>query len=434
MIKSFLTFLLVSTTVLALAQTGTSSPYSLSALGELKFKGFTQHAAMGGTSRSQVSANNFSPANPASYANIKFTIFDAGLTSSSGQLQTETASASASSGNFSHFAMAFPFSYNKPMGVSFGTYQYSSVGYDIRNSVNTDTPSHYNLFRGTGGINKVYVGYGVELFKGFRVGANANFGFGNVQALEAKVYPNTDTHFSYSDEDYTSYTGFDFDFGVQYSVQTKEIQHTLAVTFNPSSTLSGSGYRYAETFFGRKFEQGSLTPIDTIHFFDDLQTSTTKPTGFGAGYTINKGDNWALSLEFEQNKWSDVVNNVNGQNFFDNTKYAAGISIVPEPKYDEKENYFKKVRYSAGFRYENLYYNFFNEQINELGISFGLGLPVIKSVRLEEEKVAIVSRVNITAEYQKRGTIFNGLIQENYFNVGIGLNFNDKWFTKRKYR
>jgi hypothetical protein len=96
------------------------------------------------------------------------------------------------------------------------------------------------------------------------------------------------------------------------------------------------------------------------------------------------------------------------------------------------------VRYSAGFRFENLYYNFdtkpIQEPIQELGISFGLGLPIVKSVRLEEEKVAVVSMINITAEYVKRGQTTNGLIQEEYLNIRLGLNLNDKWFTKRKYR
>ena len=89
------------------------------------------------------------------------------------------------------------------------------------------------------------------------------------------------------------------------------------------------------------------------------------------------------------------------------------------------------MRYSAGLRYENLYYVFNNTPSTELGISFGLGLPIVKSVRIVEEKVAIVSTINIILEYIKRGS--TGLIQEDYFKIGLGLNLNDKWFTKRKY-
>jgi hypothetical protein len=132
--------------------------------------------------------------------------------------------------------------------------------------------------------------------------------------------------------------------------------------------------------------------------------------------------------------WSSITDERTGDKFFDNSRYSAGFSIIPKPVYGEKGDFFKKVRYSAGLRYENLYYNFNNTQLNEVGISFGLGLPVVKSIRIEEEKVAIVSMVNITAEYIKRGTTDGGLVQEDYFSIGLGLNLNDKWFTKRKYQ
>jgi len=62
----------------ASAQTGTSSPYSLAGLGELQFGGFTQHTATGGTSVSQQNRNTFSPANPASLASLRFTVYDIG--------------------------------------------------------------------------------------------------------------------------------------------------------------------------------------------------------------------------------------------------------------------------------------------------------------------------------------------------------------------
>jgi hypothetical protein len=66
-----------------------------------------------------------------------------------------------------------------------------------------------------------------------------------------------------------------------------------------------------------------------------------------------------------------------------------------------------------------LYYNFGIKTFREFGISFGLGLPVIKSVRLEDEKVPVVSRVNISAEYIKRGSSSNDFIQEDYFKIGL---------------
>ncbi|MEY2923776.1 MAG: hypothetical protein RLZZ337_316 [Bacteroidota bacterium] len=441
-------------TSMAMAQSGTQSPYSSSGLGEFKFNGFAQHKALGGASRAQVSINNFSVLNPASYANLKFTVYDVGLNASFGTLKTTDQEAKTASGNLNYFAMAFPFNTAKPMALSFGTYQYSDVGYEIKNAVSTDTPSYYNLFRGSGGLNRVYAGYAVSPLKNWNIGLNASFIFGNIQALSAKIYPNTDDYFSFSDETYTSYSGFDFDFGTQYSVQnnirikqkikgdttgvkrvkTVTLKHTLGATFNTQTTLKGDGYRYAETFFGRKFDAGTLTSIDTLIFEDNKKSTSVKPSSFGLAYALTNGEKWGITAEIEQNQWSDVTNQANGNLFFDNVKYAFGFSFVPSTRYEEPKEFLKKVRYSVGFRNEQLYYNFFGEQINEVGISFGLGLPVIKSVRIEEEKLPVVSRVNITAEYIKRGTTNNGLIEENYFNLTLGLNLNDKWFTKRKYR
>ena len=46
--------------------------------------------------------------------------------------------------------------------------------------------------------------------------------------------------------------------------------------------------------------------------------------------------------------------------------------------------------------------------------------------------------INLAAEYGKLGKQENGLIEENYFKVAIGLSMApdtryDRWFKKRKY-
>jgi hypothetical protein len=426
----------------ALAQSGTSSPYSIAGIGELKFGGFDQHKGTGTASIAQRSKNTFSSLNPASYANVGFTIFDVGASMSLGKLTEEDLDPSFTrAGNFNYFAMAFPIDASKKMGVSFGTNQYSDVGYTIRNNI-ADTPSYYNQYRGSGGLSRVYLGYGIEIIKNLNIGLNANYIFGNVASANTAIYPSSTTRFSFVDETYFAYGGASLDFGAQYTIQQSvqkegkdavKLNHTIAAAYQGATNLIGDGYRFSQTVVGTRFALGEEVPIDTILFEDNKQDTTTKPIGFTLGYTLNYGDIWALSLEAEQNFWSGITDGSKGNTFFDNTRLAAGFSIIPVPKYGNKGGYLKKIEYRLGARYENLYYNF-DEQISEVGISFGLGLPIVKSVRIEEEKVAIVSRVNLSAEYVKRGSTANGFIQEDYINIGIGLNLNDKWFTKRKYR
>jgi len=53
-------------------------------------------------------------------------------------------------------------------------------------------------------------------------------------------------------------------------------------------------------------------------------------------------------------------------------------------------------------------------------MNFGLGLPVGNS------------SINLGFEFGKKGTTSNGLIEENYFNLSVGLSLSDIWFKKRK--
>jgi hypothetical protein len=63
-----------------------------------------------------------------------------------------------------------------------------------------------------------------------------------------------------------------------------------------------------------------------------------------------------------------------------------------------------------------------NEDINEFGISFGVGLPMGRKF----------SNINIGFEYGSKGTTNSNLVKENFFNINLSLSFNDKWFQKRK--
>ena len=64
-----------------------------------------------------------------------------------------------------------------------------------------------------------------------------------------------------------------------------------------------------------------------------------------------------------------------------------------------------------------------NKSIEDFAVNFGVGLPF----------GGTFSNVNIGFEIGKRGTKYFNLIEENYFNINIGLSFNDKWFVKPKY-
>ena len=81
------------------------------------------------------------------------------------------------------------------------------------------------------------------------------------------------------------------------------------------------------------------------------------------------------------------------------------------------------VHYRFGFRYEHLGIKFAETELKEYAISMGFGLPLRKSRTM----------VNLGFELGQDGTIQNGLIQERFFRVMLGISIKETWFRKSKY-
>ena len=97
---------------------------------------------------------------------------------------------------------------------------------------------------------------------------------------------------------------------------------------------------------------------------------------------------------------------------------------------DKNKNSFQKSTYSFGFKYGNSFININDQQLTNYGMNFGISIPLLSSRSL--------SRVNISAELGRMGTIENELIEESYLKLSIGFSLApdtryDRWFKKRKY-
>ncbi len=128
--------------------------------------------------------------------------------------------------------------------------------------------------------------------------------------------------------------------------------------------------------------------------------------------------------ELESCETSNCFNNcfrTEGVDFVDSTAFRAGGLYIPN--YSSVTSYFERVTYRAGFRYEELGLRISDQDINEFGISFGVGLPTKRNI----------SNLNLTFEYGQRGTTDANLVQENFFNIGVSLSLNDVWFLKSKF-
>ena len=123
----------------------------------------------------------------------------------------------------------------------------------------------------------------------------------------------------------------------------------------------------------------------------------------------------------ENSKLKNSWNSSRYSSFEDSKRFSLGGFYIP--KYNSFTSYFDRIVYRAGLRYENTGLVLNNQSINDFGVTAGFGFPVGRNF----------TNLNLGVEYGQRGTTSKNLVRENYFNITIGLSFNDFWFKKRRF-
>ena len=106
----------------------------------------------------------------------------------------------------------------------------------------------------------------------------------------------------------------------------------------------------------------------------------------------------------------------------DTKSFLFGAEYIPD-KYSNY-SFLKRLEYRIGGHVEDNYLIINGEQVKEYGASFGLGIPMRRTL----------SKTNLFFDYtHKTGSAGNNLHTENWYTMGISLNLYDFWFVKRKY-
>lgn len=420
-------FSFISATTI-LAQRTNSSPYSYFGFGE-EFKATTvEQSAMGGIGVAFSNYKFINFTNPAAYADLRFTTYSVGMLNNDLTIKSGTTEQSSTSTSLSYIAFAFPI--GQKVGFSFGMQPVSSIGYSLSTSIldSNDRLTQISLFEGNGGVNRVYGSLGFKVTKDFSLGIEGDFNFGNVENSVAVL--RADVALSTKYNEVTAVSGGSVKIGAQYHKEFKNklmISTGATVKLSNSLNVTGNDYLYSLTFSGT----GSEIPRDTISS-NAISGSFNMPitTNFGIGF--GKFDKWYAGVEYESQDALTTSGLLSGgtnspYNYGKSSRISLGGFYLP--KVNSISNYWEKVTYRAGVRFENTGLlvdgsgnNTSFSQIDDFGISFGLGLPLQR-----------LSTINMGFEFGKRGLIQNNLIQENYFNLRVSLSLTDmNWFVQRK--
>lgn len=415
------------------AQDGTASPYSFYGIGSLKFKGTVENRSMGGLSVFTDSIHmNFN--NPAEYVgnNLKFfneesrpVKFTVGGSSSNLSLKTENGSQKGNATTFDYLGLSMPMG---KFGMGFGLLPYTSVGYKLESSDADGNITH--RYRGSGGLNKAFLGLGYQVTSKLGIGVDASYNFGNIvnNALRFRYQDGLPLQYHTLEDNRSDLSGFSFNFGANYKAMiSKKLELEVGATYSPKSMINSENRRVFSTVVAnpQSNQEAIVSSIVADLDSDDLRlTDLTLPTTFSFGAGIGQPRKWFVGAEYKLQKTSEFDNpifSVDNAKFVDGSTVALGGYFIPA--YNAFSGYFNRVVYRAGVYFENTGLEINNQAINEFGISFGVGLPVGN----------VFSNANIGFEIGKKGTTKENLIQENFMNLQISLSLNDRWFQKRKY-
>jgi hypothetical protein len=417
--------LLIPALLFAQFNNNTSSPYSRFGLGDLQPYSFGRTAAMGGASLASRNKQQINTSNPASYIAVDSLgfMFEFGLNAKLANYSTGISTMNANDVNFRYFAMNFQIT--NWMATSLGLTPYSDVGYNLE--VYDEVENAGNIlyrYYGEGSLSKAYWGLAVEPLKYFSVGANLNYMFGALNRISETYFLDATDFYNNRRNETLRIRDFYLSFGTQAILPVKEDQRiTFAAVLENKPGFSRFYSDLNRKYISIQVNNTSRSDQDTIKPFKTEEKGSLEfPLTYGFGISYVKDNSLEMNADYYHQSWSDVNLPGGGSEVLtDLDKFALGAEWIPD-KFSIR-SYLNRIAYRAGVKYEKSYLKIGNQQINDFGISFGVGLPVYRSN----------STVNISAELGRRGTKQNNLVLENYAKINLSVNLYDLWFIQRKF-
>lgn len=408
-------FILIS--LFGYSQRSSYSPYSYFGVGETNFSATVENQMMGGNTAYYDSIHQ-NMNNAASMSKLKFVNYSIGVDLKNTSYLSESNNESSTAAAINYISVAIP---TKSLSFSFGIKPKTSVGYLLENDDKTQSIAELNRFTGSGGISNAFVSIGFELFKNWGIGVSSSYAFGNLNHYHTKILENIELYTRVSSE--SSVSGLDYNFSTVYQ-KTFNNKTTLytSIVYQPEANYKSKNNQSISTInpngnFGGDSEIIDLSSIG----LDETNVKIPSSLSFGLGFGEDK--KWYFGLNYlktDEGGFKNELMALDNVEFKSSQTFSVGGFYLP--KYDSFTNYFKTITYRVGLRYKNggLYVN--DQQINEIGLNFGFGIPL-----------AGISSANLGFEFGQRGTQKASLIKEKFFSIRLGVSLNDLWFIRSLY-
>ena len=425
-------FLIISVYVSAQDGTyGAYSPYSIYGIGDISQEGTAFNKSMGGVglaTRNRRFINYLNPAAVTARDSLSF-MADFGLQQSNKVYSQGKLKSAHNTFNIYNFVMSFPIYRSSAFMV--GITPFSDVGYDF-SSIETDPNIigqtgniSYDSY-GTGSVYQVFAGAGVTFWKRLSLGAEAIYYFGNIDKVTNMDYSNSSYRSVNSGSD-LMVRGTTGKFGLQYEQKLGgDVSMIIGATYRLSTSLKGTAlnYRYAN--------QDSVTDTLKNESLDIRKSGLKFADELGVGISFKGGEKWSAEFNYLRSDWRNSgFDSASGFSVKSDTEtfssavsqsFRAGFEIVPNR--NDIRYYLRRCAYRAGVYYDQSYYKLNGNNVNSMGITLGVTLPVFR----------LYNGLTLGVDLGQRASTRNNMIRERYATFVVGFNIHDIWFQKVQYK
>ena len=450
--------LLILCLIAGRAQYNPNSVYSRFGLGLPDANCGVPHYGMGGVTSPLSDPVVLNAANPASYSFLEVTNLQTSIKGAYTNSTYQNETSNYLNGQVNQLGMGFKKPASK-WGFAIALSPYTSVDYRFTSKDTlSDTLTSAYTYSGRGGINKATLGVS-RLFRfggnsknteasdsvqrslhQLSIGFNNHYLFGNITRENAIAFSQSE-HYSTVQNHNLWVKGLSFEAGLQYKVNLttrRDPQRRivggsalqLGVTYSLNANLS---VEYSEVMYSIRFA-GNTALRDTSYYLKSLPGRLKIPQRMqgGLAYKIyNKS--WGtlvLAGEYFMQDWSqyrlEISEDVNlDKGLNASSGWAAGIEYKPSS--DVSNHFFNRLQYRVGYRNRQSELVINDVRIVQTAATAGLTIPVVRSQ----------TKLHLGAEWGRRGTTDNGLVQEDFIGFMVGFSLTpssfDRWFRQVKY-
>lgn len=412
----------------------TNSPFSRFGVGDVQRPGFATQSAMGGVGLAYANPHIANELNPASLGALRFATYQVGVNVSRDRLSGGGVENDGIDGNLGYISLAFTTrntlndlldarSRRTRYATQIGLTPYSTQGYSIQTV--TDQPEVgrvVNSFLGTGGFYRLRSAHALEIDRRIRLGVSGSYIFGRTTSQNRVATADFASSSQITDTEAFRVRGLELAAGGQYDIVLDKVNETatklltLAATVSYTGDLTGAGTRTVSR------SNLVFSTRDTLVDDGDAEQRLTMPLRYGIGVMYKHLNKLQLGADFEYATWDRFRNNLRPGERLE-SGYRVGVGAEWIPQIQAYNKFHRTVRYRLG---AYLQQDPRPGVDADRGVSFGVGLPVI---RPREE----LSYVNLSIN--AGNLVTTGDIDQRYLRLTAGFTLTDNtWFYKRRFK